>query len=127
MIHKLMMFRCADNSGAKFLKTIQLYGKPSKGFTKLGNFVRVIAKRVSFDKKVKRKKHYLGLALTTKALITRKDGSQYYGGSRKMIVFNETYKFQGTRVYGYALKESISSVKTISKAPKSLKYLNKQL
>lgn len=127
MVHKSMNFRCADNSGAKFLKCIQLYGKPFKGSLPLGSFIRVIAKRIDFNKKVKKKKHYLGLALTTKALVTRKDGSQYYGGSRKAIVFSENYKFQGTRVYGYVLREVLNSPHIYSKIPKSLKYFNKQL
>lgn len=122
-----MDFRSGDNSGAKFLRCIQIYGHHNKNYASMGRFVRIIAKRVDYNKKIKRKKHYLGLAIITKAVITRFDGVQLCGGRSKMLIFSDTYKFLATRVYGFSFKESLYTQATISKIPKELKYLGKQL
>lgn len=127
MVHKIMDFRCGDNSGAKFLRCIQIYGHSNKNYATMGRFVRVVARRVDLKKKVKKKKHYLGLAIITKSLITRLDGVQVRGNKNKMIIFNESGKFLGTRVYGFSFKESIYTTLTLSKIPKELKYISKQL
>jgi ribosomal protein L14 len=57
------------------------------------------------SKKVKKRTIYLGLIVGISYWTTRIDGSYIKFFSNRLLVFNKSYKFLGTRVYGAILKE----------------------
>ena len=127
MILDGMSFISADNSGAKILKCIQILGSSYKRKVKLNTFVKIIAKKISFNKKVKKKIFYMGIPTTLRSKLIRKDGSFVCGDRNKILTYTESYKFCGTRIYGYIFKElQLNSILKL-KSPKMIKYFNNQL
>lgn len=127
MILDGMSFISADNSGAKILRCIQILGSSYKRKAKLNTFVKIIAKKISFNKKIKKKIFYMGIPTTLKSKVLRKDGSYVYGVRNKILTYTENYKFCGTRIYGYIFKELQLNQILKLKSPKIIKYFNIQL
>ena len=92
-----------DNSGAKLAKCIKLMGKQK--ISTVGNLILVTLFKFTCSKKVKKRTIYLGLIVGISYWTTRIDGSYIKFFSNRLLVFNKSYKFLGTRVYGVILKE----------------------
>ena len=127
MIHESMLLFSADNSGAKIAKFNKVLGSSYKKKTKIGYFVKIILKKIDFNKKLKKRKFYFGLPIISKSPTLRKDGTRISASRNKILTFSETFKFQGTRIYGYILKELQFNQILQLKAPKIIKYYNIQL
>lgn len=127
MIHESMRLFSADNSGAKVARCVKVLGSSYKKKTKLGSFVKIVLKKINFNKKLKKRKFYFGLPITSKTPTLRKDGVRISTSKNKFLTFSETFKFQGTRLYGFLFKELQFNQTLQSKAPKLIKYHNIQL
>ena len=99
-----------DNSGAKLAKCIKLMGKQKISI--VGNVISVTLLKFKNSKKVKKRMVYLGLIVGTSYWVSRVDGSFIKFFSNRLLVFNKSFKFLGSRVYGGVLKEiRIKSIK----------------
>jgi large subunit ribosomal protein L14 len=99
-----------DNSGAKLAKCIKLMGKQK--ISVVGNLISVTLSNLKNSKKVKKRIIYLGLIVGTSYWVSRVDGSFIKFFSNRLLVFNKSFKFLGSRVYGGVLKEiRIKSIK----------------
>jgi large subunit ribosomal protein L14 len=99
-----------DNSGAKLAKCIKLMGKQK--ISTVGNIISVTLLKFKNSKKVKKRTVYLGLIVGCSYWVSRIDGSFIKFFSNRVLVFNKSFKFLGSRVYGGVLKEiRIKSIK----------------
>lgn len=104
MIKKESIVYSADNSGAKFLKCIDILNK-KKSVAVIGDTVLVSVKNFVHRKKLKKKSIYFGLLVTTKQYTHRIDGSIIKFCSNRVLVFSKQFKFLGTRIYGGISKD----------------------
>jgi ribosomal protein L14 len=123
MIRECTIFTNADNSGAKLLKCIKVT-KDKKGKTNLGNFVKVSLKEYTNKIKLKKRFIYNAMPSLIKDLVTRKDGLIVKGGRSRALLFNDSFKFLGTRCKGLVLKELKKNTFLFKSAPKVVKYHN---
>jgi large subunit ribosomal protein L14 len=104
MIIKESIIYSADNSGAKFLKCIDVLNK-SNAVACVGDIVLVSVKNFIHKKKLKKKQIYFGLLVTTKQTIHRMDGFTIKFCSNRILIFSKQFKFLGTRIYGGISKD----------------------
>lgn len=104
MITKESIVYSADNSGAKFLKCIDVSNKRNS-IAFIGNIILVSVKKFIHRKKLKKKLIYFGLLFATKQYTHRLDGSIIKFCSNRILVFSKQFKFLGTRIYGGISKD----------------------
>jgi len=104
MIIKESVVYSADNSGAKFLKCIDVLKKRNK-LANIGDTVLVLVKNFVHRKKLKKKIVYFGLLVTTKQNTRRVDGTIIKFCTNRILVFSKQFKFLGTRIYGGISKD----------------------
>lgn len=110
MIYPNTQLLVADNSGAKCIKCIRVISKKNTDVGSVGStlLIRVVKKKHS--KKVKKKALYYGLITMVKQLVKRCDGTVIKFKENRILLFSNTYKFLGSRVYGPLMKEIRSQV-----------------
>lgn len=104
MIIKESIVNSADNSGAKFLKCIDVLNKKNS-VAIIGDTILVSVKKFVHRKKLKKKMIYFGLLVTTKQYTHRLDGSIIKFCTNRILVFSKQFKFLGTRIYGGISKD----------------------
>lgn len=104
MIIKESVVYSADNSGAKFLKCIDVLNKKNS-VAVTGDTLLVSVKNFLHRKKLKKKLIYFGLLVTTKQYSQRIDGSVVKFCTNRVLVFSKQFKFLGTRIYGGVSKD----------------------
>jgi ribosomal protein L14 len=126
MISEGTFFINADNSGAKIIKCVKI-NKSSRKRKVLSSFVKLSLRK--FVNKIKLKKHtvYNGMPTIIKNHIFRKDGLIFKGGSNRSLLFNESYKFLGTRCKGLVLRELRKNALLYKYALKIVKYHTLQI
>ena len=122
MIYVQTKLKCADNSGAKLLRCIRVLGNFKKRKAKVGDLVLVTVIRLDQKKKIKKKSMHLGLIISTKTKIRRLDGSFISSKHNRSLLFSDSGKFLGTRVYGYLTKEIRSNARNVEKYKKIISY-----
>jgi large subunit ribosomal protein L14 len=127
MVHESMLFKSADNSGAKIIKCVKILGSSYINKTLIGIFIKVVLKKLDLKKKLKKRKFYLGMPIVSKHYTKRLDGLKIACNKNKLLLFSDMFKFQGTRIYGYVLKELQHNLNLKLKSPKIIKYHNIQL
>jgi ribosomal protein L14 len=125
MISEGTLFINADNSGAKTIKCVKV--TKYKGKTNLGSFVKASLKKYTDKKKLKKRGIYNGMPCLLKNKKTRRDGLIVQGGTNKCLLFNESYKFLGTRSKGLMLKELRLNPVLFKAASKIIKYHTNQI
>jgi large subunit ribosomal protein L14 len=96
--------RIKDNSGACWVKCINIIGK-SKMFAYVGDIILVSVIQYYIQDKLERRAVYLGIIVGCVYWTLRVDGSYVKFFSNCVLLFSKKYKFIGTRVYGLFLKE----------------------
>jgi len=126
MISEGTFFINADNSGAKITKCVKI-NKSSRKRKELSSFVKLSLRK--FVNKIKLKKHtvYNGMPTIIRNPIFRKDGLIFKGGSNRSLLFNESYKFLGTRCKGLVLRELRKNALLYKNALKIVKYHTLQI
>ena len=104
MVIKESVVYSADNSGAKFLKCIDVLKKRNT-LANIGDTVLVLVKKFVHRKKLKKKIVYFGLLVTTKQNTRRVDGTIIKFCTNRILVFSKQFKFLGTRIYGGISKD----------------------
>jgi large subunit ribosomal protein L14 len=75
MIQRETILKVPDNSGAYYLKCIQLLKNTKYNNAKIGNKIIITIKKVKSKKKIKRKQIFTCIIIKTKKNINRKDGT----------------------------------------------------
>ena len=116
------LLKSADNSGAKILKCIKILGNFKKKYAKTGEIVLVCVKKLDRKKKIKKKTKYFAIIISTKRKIRRMDGTLFSSKRNRVLLLSESYKFLGTRVYGFISKEVRSKPKDRERFKKIISY-----
>jgi large subunit ribosomal protein L14 len=104
MVKKESIVYSADNSGAKFLKCIDVLNKRNS-VAVIGDTILVSVKNFIHRKKLKKKIIYFGLLVTSKQFTQRIDGSIIKFCTNRILIFSKQFKFLGTRIYGGISKD----------------------
>jgi len=126
MINEGTFFINADNSGAKIIKCVKI-NKSSRKRKELSSFVKLSLRKFVNKNKLKKHTVYNGMPTIIKNFIFRKDGLIFKGGSNRCLLFNESYKFLGTRCKGLVLKELRKNALLYKHALKIVKYRTLQI
>ena len=124
MIKNSTKLKVIDNSGGKIARCIDVVGK--KKIAYVGNLLVITLHKCIHKKKVKKRCIYFGLIVNIKYWTKRLDGLFIKFFSNRLLVFNNKYKFLGTRIYGVVAKEiklkSSSSKRTFKSFQKVISY-----
>jgi ribosomal protein L14 len=126
MVLEGTIFHNADNSGSKMVKCVKII-KDKKGKTNIGNFVKISLKKYTDKKKLKKRGVYNGMPCLIKGGVIRKDGLIVKGGSNKCLLFNDSFKFLGSRSKGLIFKELRNNSLLFKVASKVVKYHTNQI
>lgn len=122
MIQIESKLKIVDNSGGKWGKCISVCKKGKNPTAKTGMLILVVLKKISSQKKVKKRVRYIGLIVGISYWIKRIDGTFIKFFTNRLLLFNKQFKFLGTRIYGSILKEiKITNLKE----NKNKKYFHK--
>jgi large subunit ribosomal protein L14 len=105
MITRGTLIKASDNTGAKYVKCVGLFGGTNHRYATTGHVVRVCLKKLDRKKKLKKKMMYLGLLIGVKNKLRRVDGSYIKCGTNRIVLISGQNKFMGTNIYGPLSKE----------------------
>lgn len=105
MIHKETKLSVADNSGAILVKCIRIISSKNHKIGSVGSLLLVRIIKKNHSKKVKNKVLYYGLVIMVKQYLKRKDGTIMKFNDNRLLLFSNSYKFLGSRIYGPLMKE----------------------
>ena len=105
MLNSETKVKVADNSGAKKIKILKKLGCSSVKNIRLNDLVSCVVQILVLQKQVHKKKIYFGLIISTKYKNLRADGSFLKFDNNRVVLFSNTKKFLGTRLYGPVCKE----------------------
>jgi large subunit ribosomal protein L14 len=114
-----MCFRVVDNSGAKKAKCIKIFSQGKRFGNIVGTVVLVTLKNFIDRKRVNKRIIYLGLVVGIASWVPRLEGSFIKFSNSRVLIFNQQYKFLGTRVLGILFKEIRYKVTTDKVARKN--------
>jgi ribosomal protein L14 len=107
------IFIVSDNSGLVYARCIGLPRGFKKYVFNLGQFIRMIPKIINFSNgKIKRKRLYKGIIIGLKKVTRRRGGRWIKFRHNRVLLLDERFKFQGTRVDGPICKEMRCQVGT---------------
>lgn len=95
----------ADNSGAKHAKCIQILNRQNYNVGSVGNILLVRVVKKNHSRKIKKKTLYFGLVIMIKQYHTRKDGSILKFKDNRILLFSNTQKIIGSRIYSPIMME----------------------
>lgn len=95
----------ADNSGARKVRIIRLYGGSVRQSSSLGDIVLCAVKDAIPHGKVKKGDMVKGVIVRTKKAVNRADGSTIRFDDNAIVLINEDGSPKGTRVFGPVARE----------------------
>ena len=107
MIQHRSILRSADNSGAKSLMVIQIYGGSKRKFGFLGDVLNCVVKEASFSGQVKAKEMVKVVLVRARKEHKRKDGSYVrFSENAGVVIDNMKDKNpRATRIFGPVARE----------------------
>lgn len=119
MIQHRTMLRSADNSGAKKLQCIHVYGGTRKRYATIGDIIAVTVKEANPNGNVKKSQVLKAVVVRTKAKVRRKDGSYIRFDDNACVIIDEQKNPKGTRIFGPVARELREKdfMKIVSLAP----------
>ena len=122
MIQQESRLKIADNSGAKEVLCIRVWGGTKKRYASLGDKIVVTIKNALPNGNVKKGSVSNAVVVRTKKEIKRKDGSYIRFEDNAAILLNENDEPRGTRVFGPVARELRQKkfMKIVSLAPEVL-------
>ncbi|OGH13678.1 MAG: 50S ribosomal protein L14 [Candidatus Levybacteria bacterium RIFCSPLOWO2_02_FULL_37_10] len=107
MIQHRSILRSADNSGAKSLMVIQIYGGSKRNFGFLGDVLNCVVKEASFSGQVKAKEMVKVVLVRARKEHKRKDGSYVrFSENAGVVIDNMKDKNpRATRIFGPVARE----------------------
>lgn len=124
MIHNETNLIVADNSGAKSVRVIRLFGGGARRFSSVGDIVLCSVKTAIPNSKVRKGQIVRGIIVRTKFPINRPDGSTIVFDDNAIVLLNDDGAPIGTRVFGPIARELRDKgegyMKIVSLAPEVL-------
>lgn len=111
----------SDNSGAKTVKCIRVINSKNYNVGSIGDIILVRVVKKNHAKRVKKKLLYFGLIIMVKNSIIRQDGTVVKFNNNRVLLFSNSHKFLGSRIYSPLAKEIRSNLRIIKKEKQ--KYL----
>lgn len=105
MIQLRSILKPADNTGAKRLMVIQVYGGTGRKVAKIGDVVHAVVDRADVNGAVKDKEKVKALIVRTKKELRRTDGSYIRFDDNAAIIVDKDGNPRGTRVFGPIARE----------------------
>ena len=122
MIREETRLKVADNTGAKQVLCIRLFGGNRKRYGRVGDVIKVTVKSAIPGATVKKGNMSLAVIVRTKKEIRRKDGSYIRFDDNAAVLINENKEPVGTRIFGPVARELREKqyMKIVSLAPEVL-------
>jgi len=105
MIQLRSILKPADNSGAKRLMVIHLYGGSRRRFSRIGDIVLAVVDQATPNGAVKDKEMVKCLIVRTRKETRRDDGSYIRFDDNAAVIIDKDGNPQGTRVFGPIARE----------------------
>ena len=122
MIQEMTRLNVADNSGAKEVQCIKVYGGSKIRYAGVGDVIVVSVKVAEPKGKVKKGDVKKAVVVRQAKEIRRNDGSYIRFDDNAVVVIDEAYEPIGTRVFGPVARELRAKgfMKIVSLAPEVL-------
>src|SRR3990167_3068002 len=122
MIQVRTMLDVADNSGARRVMCIKVFGGSRRRYASIGDMIKITVKEAIPRGKVKKGEVLDALVVRTRKGIRRQDGSLIRFDENAVVLLNAQKQPIGTRVFGPITRElrSENFMKIISLAPEVL-------
>ena len=122
MIQMQSILEVADNSGAKKLRCIAVFGGSKGRYAGLGDVITASVKEATPDGNVKKGKVVKAVIVRTRKTRRRRDGSYIRFDENAAVVINDQREPVGTRVFGPVARElrERQFMKIVSLAPEVL-------
>lgn len=105
MIQLRSILKPADNSGAKRLRVIHVYGGSKRRFGRIGDIVAAVVDQAEPHGAVKDKEIVKVLVVRTKKEFRRPDGSYVRFDDNAGVIINKEGLPKGTRIFGPIARE----------------------
>jgi large subunit ribosomal protein L14 len=112
----------ADNSGARELQCIRVFGGSRRRYASIGDIIKVTIKDAIPRGRVKKGEVYHAVVVRTKHSLRRQDGSTIRFDGNAAVLLTNKFEPIGTRIFGPVTRELRTSrfMKIISLAPEVL-------
>lgn len=100
MIYKGSIVKVVDNSGARFVRCINIVGKSYKSKANVGGVILVSLKKIIPNKKVKRGTLYKAVVVRLNTKVMRFGGTYLQFETSAVVLLNTRQILLGTRVLG---------------------------
>ncbi len=122
MIQPRSILEVADNSGAKKVQCIKVFGGFHKKYARLGDIIMVSVKEAIPDSNIKKGDKAKAVVVRTKKEFRRPDGSYIRFDQNAVVLINAQKEPIGTRIFGPVARELRwkEFMKIISLAPEVL-------
>ena len=122
MIQTQTLLNAADNSGARSLMCIRVFGGSKRRYARIGDIIKVTIKDAIPRGKVKKGEVYDAVVVRTKFGVRRPDGSLIRFDGNAAVLLNPKLEPIGTRIFGPVTRELRTQrfMKIISLAPEVL-------
>lgn len=122
MIQPRSILEVADNSGAKKVQCIKVFGGFHKKYARLGDIIMVSVKEALPDSNIKKGDKAKAVVIRTKKEFRRPDGSYIRFDQNAVVLINAQKEPIGTRIFGPVARELRwkEFMKIISLAPEVL-------
>lgn len=105
MIQKESMIKAADNSGARLLKVIQVYGGSSRRFGRIGDVLNCTVKKAAPHAEIKKGQMVRVVLVRSRKEFGREDGTYVRFTENAGVVIDVNKNPMGTRIFGPIAKE----------------------
>jgi len=118
MIQPKTMLDVADNTGARMVQCIHIFGQ-RKRYAHIGDLIKVAVKEAQPVGMVKKGEVHNALVVRTKQAIRRPDGSRLRFDHNAAVLVDADKNPRGTRIFGPVARElrDMNHMKIISLAP----------
>ena len=122
MIQEMTRLKVADNSGAREVQVIKVYGGSKRRYAKVGDVIVVAVKDAEPRGKVKKGEVKKAVIVRQAKEIRRDDGSYIRFDDNAVVMIDDYYEPIGTRVFGPVSRELRLKgfMKIVSLAPEVL-------
>jgi large subunit ribosomal protein L14 len=122
MIQMETVLDAADNSGARRLMCVKVFGGSKRRYAGVGDIIKVSVKEAIPRGKVKKGEMYNAVVVRTRSGVRRSDGSLIRFDSNAAVLLNNQFEPIGTRIFGPVTRELRGErfMRIISLAPEVL-------
>ncbi len=119
MIQRYTKLKVADNSGAKVVQCIGMYGASYRRYAYIGDIIKVAVKEVIPNSPIEKGDVVRAVVVRTRYPIRRKDGSYVRFDDNAVVIIDDYNNPKGTRISGPIPMElkDMGFAKIVSLAP----------